>query len=93
MAVQELTPEAAQRLGFAEDEQAVLVARLERGSAAARAGLRPRDLIVEIDRKPVRSVDDYEEALENAGDRALMMVRRATRQGVRTDILAVRMPN
>lgn len=93
MAVQELTPEAAQRLGFAEDEQGVLVARLERGSAAARAGLRPRDLIVEIDRKPVRSVDDYEEALENAGDRALMMVRRATRQGVRTDILAVRMPN
>jgi serine protease Do len=92
MAVQELTDEVAQRLGL-DGENGVLVAQVQRRSAAARAGVRPRDLIVEIDRKPVGSLDEYEEALDAAEGTALLMVHRLTRQGMRTHIVALRLPN
>jgi serine protease Do len=92
MAVQELTDEVAQRLGL-DGENGVLVAQVQRGSAAARAGVRPRDLIVEIDRKPVGSLDEYEEALDAAEGTALLMVHRLTRQGMRTHIVGLRLPN
>ncbi len=92
MAVQDLTPELAQRMGL-EEESGVLVSRVQRASEAARAGLRARDLIVEIDRKQVRSVHDYEAALGKAKGTALVMIRRATRNGIRTDIVALRLPD
>jgi serine protease Do len=92
MAVQDLTEDIARRMGF-EDEEGVFVAQVQRGSAAARAGLAQRDLIVEIDRQPVRSVVEYEDALEDASGTALLMVRRPTRRGVLTDIVALRLPN
>ena len=92
MAVQELTDEVAQRLGL-DGENGVLVAQVQRRSAAARAGVRPRDLIVEIDRKPVGSLDEYEEALDAAEGTALLMVHRLTRGGMRTHIVALRLPN
>lgn len=91
MAVQALSDELAERLGL-EDPQGVVVSRVERGSAAARAGIQPRDLIVEIDKKKIRSVGDYEEAIEAAQGTALVMIQRATRRGLRTDILALRIP-
>jgi len=91
MTVRELTDDVAQRLGL-EDEEGVIVAQVGRGSPAARAGIRSRDLIVEIDREPVASVADYTEALEAAKGSALLMIRRVTRQGVRTDIVTLRLP-
>ena len=92
MAVQDLTEELAQRLGL-DGESGVLVSRVQRGSAAARAGLRPRDLIVEINRKPVGSVHDYEKVLDEAEGTTLLMIRRVTREGIRTDIVPLRLPD
>jgi len=92
MAVQDLTEELAQRLGL-DGESGVLVSRVQRGLAAARAGLRPRDLIVEINRKAVGSVRDYEKVLDEAEGTTLLMIRRVTREGVRTDIVALRLPD
>ena len=60
---------------------------------AARAGVRSRDLIVEIDRKPVRSLDEYVEALEAAEGTALLLLRRPTPEGTVSLVVALRLPN
>ena len=48
VAIQDLTPELARALGTTHTEGA-LIARVEPGSAAQRAGLRSRDLVVAVD--------------------------------------------
>jgi serine protease Do len=57
-----LTKQLAQKLGITAAQGAV-VTSVQRGSTAERAGLRPRDLIVEADRKPVRGPEDVRTAL------------------------------
>jgi serine protease Do len=52
LGLQALTPELAQRLGY-DGEQGVLVASVDPGSPAARAGIERGDLILEIDRQAV----------------------------------------
>jgi Do/DeqQ family serine protease len=54
IAIQELTPEIAQAMGIARQEGA-LIARVEPGSSAERAGLRAGDLVLTVDGVPVRS--------------------------------------
>jgi Do/DeqQ family serine protease len=51
--MQPLTPDVAASLG-SSGQQGVLVAGVMRGGPAARAGVRPGDIIVAIDRKPAR---------------------------------------
>jgi Do/DeqQ family serine protease len=51
--MQPLTAELAASLG-AQGQQGVLVAGVMRGGPAARAGVRPGDVIIAIDRKPAR---------------------------------------
>jgi serine protease Do/serine protease DegQ len=50
----DLTPAAAKELGVAPTEGAV-VQQVEKGSAAERAGLRPRDVVVAVNGRPIRS--------------------------------------
>ncbi len=93
LAVRELTEEVADRLGLAEEEEGVVITRVQRGSPAARAGLRRGDLIIEIDREPVGSVREYREAMEEADGRALLLIRRKVREGTLTDIVSLRIPD
>jgi Do/DeqQ family serine protease len=51
--IQDLDPDAAQALGLASDEGA-MIARVERRSPADRAGLRPGDVVLAMDGEPVR---------------------------------------
>ena len=44
------------------------------GSRAADAGLRPGDVIEEVNRQPVQSVADLRAALESAADRPLLLL-------------------
>ena len=50
----DLTPAAAKELGVAPTEGAI-VQQVEKGSAAERAGLRPRDVVVAVNGRPIRS--------------------------------------
>ena len=58
--------------------RAVYVAGVEPDSGADRAGLMPGDVIREINRKPVKSVQDYEKAASSLkkGENVLMLINR-----------------
>ncbi|MED5263071.1 MAG: PDZ domain-containing protein, partial [Myxococcota bacterium] len=58
------------------DATGVLVAGVEPGSPAEEAGLRRGDVILEIDRKGVESVDQLTDRLAQADDRALVLISR-----------------
>ena len=68
-----LTPKLATRLGYV-GKQGAIVANIQRGSPADRAQLRPGDLIVEADRKPVQAPADVTAAL--ADGNALLRIQR-----------------
>ena len=55
MAVEPVTPAIAQELGL-KDAKGLVVKRVEDGSPAANAGIRPGDVILEVDRQPVKDV-------------------------------------
>jgi Do/DeqQ family serine protease len=55
--IQDVTPEIAEALGLAEVRGA-LVADVDAGSAAQRAGLQARDVVVAVDGQPVDDVSD-----------------------------------
>jgi serine protease Do len=63
------------RLGLGAHEGAV-VARVSPSGVAARAGIRPGDVIVEVDRVPVAGGMDAEKKLREAGEKALLLIRR-----------------
>ncbi|HEY7712907.1 MAG TPA: DegQ family serine endoprotease [Candidatus Binatia bacterium] len=77
LTVQRLTPQMAESLGL-EKAEGLVVTAVEPGSAADDAGIRRGDVIVEVDRKAVRSVDDYKKAVAGArqGRGILFLVRR-----------------
>ena len=58
IAVKSLDADEAKRFGY-DLGQGVLVARITPGSPAQMVGLRPGVLILEVNRKPVRSVQDF----------------------------------
>jgi len=60
--LQELTPSIAQALGR-PDDKGVLVASVEPGGPAEKAGFRSGDVITEFDRKPVESGRDLSRAV------------------------------
>jgi len=73
--VQDLTPEIADQLGVDADK-GVLITAVEPGSPADEAGLRRGDLILEVDRNEVNDSGALRKRLEDAKNRALLLVRR-----------------
>jgi len=77
MSIQNLTPDLASQLGY-EGEQGVLVAGIEPGSPADRAGIRHGDLIMEVNRKKVTSASELHSLVEKtkADEPIALLVRR-----------------
>jgi serine protease Do len=76
MAVQRLTPELAESLGL-ERAEGVVITSITPGGPADESGLRRGDVILEIDRKPVRNLADYTKTIgERKGKGILFLVRR-----------------
>ena len=78
MTVQELTPQLAQQLGLESGSTGVVVSDVSEGSPAAEAGLRPGDLIAEVNRTVVNNLSEYRQALKQvkSGENLLMLVKR-----------------
>ena len=77
LTVQRLTPQMAEGLGL-EKSEGVVITSVEAGSAGDEAGIRRGDIILEVDRKAVRNVDEYKKAVAGSrkGRGVLFLVRR-----------------
>jgi len=77
VAVAPLTPDLAARAGLPKDARGVLVQQVNPDSRAADAGIQAGDVIVEVNRQSVQTVDELRSALKKAPDRpALLLVTR-----------------
>ena len=63
--VQNLTPEIAKQLGV-KKETGVVVTGIEPGSPAEEAGIQTGDVIQQVNRKPVKNVDDFAQKVDAA---------------------------
>jgi serine protease Do len=76
LTLQNITPEIAQRMGLDRSE-GLIVTSVAPGSPADDAGLEQGDVILEVNRKPVRNLTEYQQAIENAGKPSILfLVRR-----------------
>jgi serine protease Do len=75
MGVEPLTRDRAQELGL-QTSSGVLVSEVQPGGRAADAGLRPGDVVTEVDRRPVSSPDALLSALKDGTKPALLLVQR-----------------
>jgi serine protease Do len=77
ISVQNLTPEIARGLGLKKDT-GVVVTRVEPGSPAANAGIQTGDVVQEVNRKPVKNVEDFVQKVDTAKgqDNVLLLIQR-----------------
>ena len=76
LTVQPVPPEIASNLGL-EETRGVVITSVDPSGPAAAAGFRRGDVILEIDRKPIRGLPDYEKAIAQANEKNLLfLVRR-----------------
>jgi Do/DeqQ family serine protease len=72
-----LTPELAQELGLRRGTQGVVIQSVDPNGPAAEVGLRPGDVIQEVNRQPVRTPQEMRTALQRSGARPpLLLVNR-----------------
>ncbi len=58
-----LTPKLAQELGLQAAQTGIVVAEVQGGSRAAEAGIRPGDVILQVNRQPVKTGEDFRQAI------------------------------
>jgi len=88
LALAPLTPELAQRLRLPEDKPGLVVTDVDPSGPGADAGLQQGDLIEQANRQPLKSVEDLRAAIQNAGERPLLLL--VTRPGEGTIFVTVR---
>jgi len=77
LTLQVLTADMASRYQLDADDQGLLVARVDAAGSAASAGIRQGDLIQEVNRQPVRSVAEFNSAIQRSGAKpALVLLKR-----------------
>ena len=74
LTLQELTKELAKRFDY-EVESGLIVSSVEQGSPAAKAGMKPGQLVEEVNRTPVNNLKDLSKALSETGDPGKILLR------------------
>jgi len=80
MTLDELTPEIARDLGLPDKTSGVVISNVAYGSAADKAGLIRGDIVLEVDRKPVKDVEGFYSIVTEKKS-YLVRVRRKDPQG------------
>jgi serine protease Do len=85
--VKDLSPDLAHELGL-DTLTGVVISSVQPGSRADEAGLRARDVIVEVNREPIHDVDTYQKALQSSakGKIVLLLIKR----GDNTEYIALK---
>lgn len=74
LSLQPLSADAARQLNVPAGTEGLVVTDVDQAGAAAEAGIARGDVIMEINRKPVKSVEDVQSALNAAGDRPILLL-------------------
>jgi serine protease Do len=74
VSVEDVTPDVARKLGLPAGLQGVVVIEVLPGGPAAEAGVRPGDVIQEVNRRPVRSAREFARAVAQAGGGDLVVL-------------------
>jgi serine protease Do len=90
LALVDATPETSRTLGLGTGFQGAIVADVAPGGQAAEAGLRPGDVVLEVNRRPVRSARDVIAAVQQAGDSDVVLL--VNRRGSTTYVAIERGP-
>jgi len=85
-----LTPEWSSRLGAPKDVHGLVVEDVNPDGRAAEAGIQPGDIIEQINRKPVQTIEELRAALRGAADKPVLLL--INRQG-NSSFVTVRSPN
>ncbi|PYS34835.1 MAG: hypothetical protein DMG14_28510 [Acidobacteria bacterium] len=79
IAVTELTPDITEQLQLPKTVKGVVIADIEPGSAAAESGLQVGDVVQEVNRKPVGTVNDFRSEISTRGSDPILL--RVNREG------------
>ncbi len=71
--VKDLSPDLAKELGLDADN-GVVISSVQPGSRADEAGLRARDVILEVNREAVKDVSSYQRAMQSAGKEKIVLL-------------------
>lgn len=74
--VAQISPEARERFSIPGDVRGVVATDVEPTSPAARAGLREGDVIVQVNRTPVTTPQEFQRAAQGAAESVLLLVSR-----------------
>ena len=74
MNLQPLTPQISRQLELPADTTGVVVTEVDQNGAAAAQGIDRGDVIMEINRQPVASLDDVKSALDKSGDKPILLL-------------------
>jgi len=78
MTVQEITAEIAEYLGL-EDKNGVIVTEVKAASSADESGIRPQDIILQVNRTKIRNLEDYKGVMDTIDESrsVLMLIQRS----------------
>ncbi|MDR3718544.1 MAG: PDZ domain-containing protein [Bryobacteraceae bacterium] len=78
VSVENLTPDAAREMKLSPGSKGVVVTEVDPSSRAAEAGLRAGDVIQQVNRQPVKSVQEFNHVMSSAkkDDPTLLLVNR-----------------
>jgi serine protease Do len=69
-----LTPETAKQLNIPAETEGLIVTEVDPNGAAAQEGINRGDVIMEINRKSVTTIEDVQSALEKSGDKPVLLL-------------------
>jgi serine protease Do len=69
-----VTPEMSKQLGLDSDTEGMAVTEVDPSGPAAEAGIDRGDVILEINRKPVSSLDDVRSALSSSEGKPILLL-------------------
>ncbi len=74
LSLQPTTPETLKQLGLPDDTEGLVVTEVDPNGAASEEGIARGDVIMEINRNSVATVEDVQSALEKSGNRPILLL-------------------
>ncbi|MBA3334082.1 MAG: DegQ family serine endoprotease [Acidobacteria bacterium] len=74
LSLQPLTPEFAKQLGLPAETEGMLVTEIDQNGAAASEGINRGDVILEINKQTVKSLEEVQTALARSGDKPVLLL-------------------